>query len=314
MLANGSVQKKEGETSSQARRRDENEAARARLLAESVDVKVDREHRFISPGALGHNKFLVRTDKEGKPVTVWTCSTNWAPTGLCTQVNNGLLIEDPQVAEAYLQQWHALHTAGSLFPDPLVAANSQPKLVGEDIAGKIRSIVWFSRTKNRVDLEAMRAEIEKAKEGILFLMFMPGSKGLYADVLARSKDPKLYVRGVVSELPEGPGNERTVDVNLVDGKTRIPMRLNIIQPEGVRNPMAYFAAKVTHKQFLAGVGHAIIRSKVLVIDPFSPDPVVITGSHNFSSNASTSNDENFIIVKGDHALAHGFLKIQKGVW
>jgi hypothetical protein len=95
VLANGSVQKEKGETSADARRRDENEAARKRLLKKGVDVKVEKDNRFISPGALGHNKFLVRTDKKGKPMSVWTGSTNWAPTGLCTQVNNGILIENP---------------------------------------------------------------------------------------------------------------------------------------------------------------------------------------------------------------------------
>jgi len=34
---------------------------------------------------------------------------------------------------------------------------------------------------------------------------------------------------------------------------------------------------VPRKQFLAGVGHAIIHGKVIVIDPFSPDPTMITG-------------------------------------
>ena len=66
------------------------------------------DEEFLSPGALGHNKFLVRTDKDGKPVAAWTGSTNWTPTGLCTQVNNGLLIEDPAVAQVYLDQWHRL--------------------------------------------------------------------------------------------------------------------------------------------------------------------------------------------------------------
>ena len=74
----------------------ENKEARKRLLKKGVDVQVARKDRFISPGALGHNKFLVRTDKKGKPISVWTGSTNWAPTGLCTQVNNGILIENPR--------------------------------------------------------------------------------------------------------------------------------------------------------------------------------------------------------------------------
>jgi phosphatidylserine/phosphatidylglycerophosphate/cardiolipin synthase-like enzyme len=157
-----------------------------------------------------------------------------------------------------------------------------------------------------VDLEALREEVDQAREGILFLMFMPGSTGLFSNVAARSAEPNLYVRGVVSELPNGRGDESAVDVNLIDGKEHTSLHLDIIQPEGVKHPFANFAEEVTHKQFLGGIGHAIIHSKVVIIDPFSPDPVVITGSHNFSSSASSKNDENFIIVRGEHELAEAY--------
>jgi phosphatidylserine/phosphatidylglycerophosphate/cardiolipin synthase-like enzyme len=137
-------------------------------------------------------------------------------------------------------------------------------------------------------------------------MFMPGSTGLFSNVAARSSEPNLFVRGVVSELPNGRGDESAVDVNLIDGANHTPLHLDIVQPEGVKHPFANFAAEVTHKQFLSGIGHAIIHSKVVVIDPFSADPVVITGSHNFSASASSKNDENFIIVKGDRQLAEAY--------
>ena len=306
VLANGSVQAKKGETSAEARLRDENKDARKRLRKKGVDVKVEKKDRFISPGALGHNKFLVRTDKKGKPVSVWTGSTNWAPTGLCTQVNNGILIENADVAGVYLKQWHALRDAKSAFPKPFIAANSQPKAIGTDKAGNVRSIVWFTRTSKSVDLAALDAEVRKAKQGILFLMFMPGAKGILATINELSQRPDLYVRGVVSTLPNGLDDESKVNVKLVNGKERLPIQLNIIQPEGVKHRFANFAAEVTRSEFLSKVGHAIIHSKVLVVDPFSKDPVVITGSHNFSSTASKKNDENFIIVKGDRELAEAY--------
>jgi PLD-like domain len=304
VLANGSITKRKDETIEEARQRDENEEARQKLKAAGVDVEVN--NRFTSPGPLGHNKLLIRLNKKGKPLIAWTGSTNWSPTGLCTQVNNGLLIEDPEIAQIYLDQWHRLRKAGSEFPKSLITENSQPKEVGEDTPGKIRSTTWFTRTSKGVDLDALKAEVQKAREGILFLMFMPGATGLFSTVAARSAEPGLYVRGVVSELPNGRGDESAVDVNLIDGSNHTPFHLDIIQPEGVQHPFANFAAEVTRKQFLGGIGHAIIHSKVVVIDPFSPDPVVITGSHNFSISASSKNDENFILIRGDHELAEAY--------
>jgi phosphatidylserine/phosphatidylglycerophosphate/cardiolipin synthase-like enzyme len=304
VLANGSVQAAKGEPSKEARKRDENKEARKLLIKKKVDVVP--KHRFLSPGALGHNKFLVRTDANGRAKVAWTGSTNWAPTGLCTQVNNGLLIEDTKVAKIYLEQFHRLRDALSAFSDELLDSNTEPKHTGVDTPGSVRSTVWFTRTRGGADMDALREEVVKAKEGVLFLMFMPGSAGLFSTVAALSANPKLYVRGVVSELPNGRGDESAVDVNLIDNTTHRSLHLDIIQPEGVKHPFANFAAEVTHKDFNARIGHAIIHSKVVVMDPFSDDPTVITGSHNFSSSASSKNDENFIIVKGDRALAEAY--------
>ncbi|GAB3790403.1 hypothetical protein GCM10028818_60480 [Spirosoma horti] len=306
VLSNGSITKGKTETMAQARIRDENEEARKRLMATGVDVEVEKINRFLSPGALGHNKFMVRTDDQNEPVTAWTGSTNWTTTGLCTQVNNGLLIEDTDVAKVYLDQWHQIKKAASGFPLEFVQQNNKPKQIGAAIPGQVRATVWFSRTQKQVDLTALRDEVLKAKQGILFLMFMPGATGLFSTVTAQSARPDLYVRGVVSELPNGRGDESAADVNLIDKQTHIPLHLDIIEPEGIPNSIAFFAEEVSRKQFLHDIGFAIIHSKVVVIDPFSEDPVVITGSHNFSGNASSKNDENFIIVKGDKELAEAY--------
>lgn len=61
------------------------------------------------------------------------------------------------------------------------------------------------------------------------------------------------------------------------------------------------------------IGHAIVHSKAIVIDPFT-DPVVITGSHNFSGRASTHNDENLLIRLGDAQLAERYAVHIMGVY
>jgi len=50
-------------------------------------------------------------------------------------------------------------------------------------------------------------------------------------------------------------------------------------------------------------GFAIIHDKILVIDPFSDNCVVVTGSHNLGHKASYDNDENLVIVQGNKKLA-----------
>jgi phosphatidylserine/phosphatidylglycerophosphate/cardiolipin synthase-like enzyme len=327
VLANGSIEVKKDknghatETSAQARSRDENAEARQRLVAAGADVEAT--NRFVSPGALAHNKFLVVVDKNGNPKTVWTGSTNWTTTGLCTQLNNALIANDPDVATAYLEQWKLLRAVGSSHPSTLPAANKTPAEVGGTAAKTVRSSVHFTRAPAKVDLAALTDIVKSTQEGLLFLMFIPGASGVLADVraLAAAK-PNLLVRGVVSELPKGrqdehTGTTTTVKVTVVGAPTpsqNTSQTYDVVQPEGNPHPAAWWAAETTHQQFLSGIGHAIIHSKVLLVDPFSDDPTIVTGSHNFSTSASTTNDENFIVVKGDRPLAEAYAVNIDSAW
>ncbi len=45
-----------------------------------------------------------------------------------------------------------------------------------------------------------------------------------------------------------------------------------------------------------------IHSKIIAADPFGPDPVLVTGSANFSDNSTRANDENSIVIRGDSAV------------
>jgi phosphatidylserine/phosphatidylglycerophosphate/cardiolipin synthase-like enzyme len=61
------------------------------------------------------------------------------------------------------------------------------------------------------------------------------------------------------------------------------------------------------KELLVAPGaHAIIHDKIVVIDPCSPDCVVVTGSHNLGYKASYANDENLLIVEGHRRLAEAY--------
>ena len=51
-------------------------------------------------------------------------------------------------------------------------------------------------------------------------------------------------------------------------------------------------------------GHVFfIHSKVLIIDPLSDDPLVCSGSANFSKNSLTANDENMLLIRGNTRVA-----------
>lgn len=303
VLANGSIQKKKGETAAEARKRDQNKAARKLLRDRNLEVC----NRMISPGALGHNKFLVFTTGAATPKAqaVWTGSTNWTKTGLCTQTNNALFVKHTDFAAKYFDQWQLLKESKSAFPKKLVTSNSSVK-TAKMPDGKAE--IWFTRTTKAVDLAAIDEVVNGAKEAILFLMFQPGGTATLGSIRKRIKNPgSLYVKGVVSTLPpENVDDATEVVVDTVGDATKRRVDLDVIQPQGVKTPFASWAATVTRNEFLTMqggvIGFAIVHSKVIVVDPFTK-PVVITGSHNYSSSASKKNDENFVIMRGNSDMA-----------
>ena len=286
---------------------DGNAAARAHLNGGGIPT-IDR---LLKSRGLGHNKFVVLSAR-GAPNAAWTGSTNWSTTGLCTQVNNALLIQDKAVAAHYRAQWDRLKQASppaltpAGFPPALIAANDVPKTF---TVGSASVDVWFTRTSDGRDMAALRALIAGAKNALLFLMFTPGTNGLHTLAAARAREAGMYVRGVVSTLGTQPGDtdKNFLDIGLVSSDTRFrPDRYAVPQPQGIGTAFGAWIAEVTRSDFLAQIGHAIVHSKVLLIDPLSDAPVVVTGSHNFSAPASEKNDENFVIVRGHKALAAAY--------
>ena len=54
---------------------------------------------------------------------------------------------------------------------------------------------------------------------------------------------------------------------------------------------------------ILSAGLAVTHDKIIVVDPFSPNCAVVTGSHHLGHKASFNNDENLLIVRGQRALA-----------
>jgi phosphatidylserine/phosphatidylglycerophosphate/cardiolipin synthase-like enzyme len=46
-----------------------------------------------------------------------------------------------------------------------------------------------------------------------------------------------------------------------------------------------------------------IHSKFLLRDPLGKDPIVVTGSANFSAASTNSNDENMLVIRGNRRVA-----------
>lgn len=277
-----------------------NEAGRQSLHDSGIDIT----DRMLANGHIGHNKFVVYVDKMGKPTAVLSGSTNWTYTGLCAQSNNAIIIESPDLAKFYKDYWDALKQEGD--------AQSQSFRTDNDRVRSLRTTgnidLWFSpntkqQTKSKTsqtpsDLGEVFKLINAAREGILFLEFQPGSPSVIDQISeAQNNNPKLFVRGAVTD-PKAVG----------DFNTELHHRANethdtVVAASAINDQFAFWEKELLKSGPMA---HAIIHDKIVVIDPFTPDCVVVTGSHNQGFRASYNNDENLLIIRQNPDLAAAY--------
>ena len=71
----------------------------------------------------------------------------------------------------------------------------------------------------------------------------------------------------------------------------------------IRDPL-YRWTKETNAGALKLNQHvSYIHSKFLLHDPLGADPIIVTGSANFSANSTNSNDENMLLIRGNTRVA-----------
>jgi hypothetical protein len=266
--------------------------------------KIRLTRRIVKTPHFAHNKFLVVTevqdDQTEKPVKVWTGSTNWTTNGLHTQVNNAVVLKDKEVMDYYKAEWdkiledcdpsgHGLY--GSKYTD-------YNNTVRSNTAGSIHT--YFTPVKNEIDMDEADKYIKAAKKGIMFLMFQPGvenkSRLLYDTIRSMAANPDLLINGVINA---DPGGKDDPTINFLHNNDEQAGDLNIVLPGSINSPFDYWMAELGKKS-------VTIHSKVILIDPFSENPVLMTGSHNMGNKASRSNDDNLNIIIGNKDLARAY--------
>jgi hypothetical protein len=281
------------------------------LTAAGLEVKHrDLSHRGASSPSV-HNKFVVESDAHGNAMRVLTGSTNWTTTGLCTQLNNVLIVDDTVIAQRYLDQWSRLVAAGNDMTADLKVSNTRPT-ADKDIT------LYFAATNGEAEFKPVLDLIAGAKDGALFLMFMPGQSPLLDALLDRAKDNNIYVRGVVSSVTAS----KNGDIYSVGGqvvKSGAPAQAlhdDVPLPSGIseKDKPSWAEQEFNVAEMRGAHLMAIVHSKTIVIDPFSDDCAVITGSHNFSVAASGKNDENLVIVRRNRQLAQAYALHINGVY
>ncbi|WFU04531.1 hypothetical protein QA648_27510 (plasmid) [Rhizobium sp. CB3171] len=287
----------------------ENHKARETLHGTAGEM-IDR--LFNTTSRIGHNKFVVQVGADGKAKAVLTGSTNFTDTGLCTQSNNAIISTSADLANAYLEYWQRLKADTATFPTQkdtslpnhnvqqhaLRDANSHAYLA-PDVLAPTSVRLWCSpntaatsKTKTSptpADLTDVFALMRAAKQAILFLTFMPSPEGSQSIVEMAvelgKEDSDLLVLGAISSPLAMPNY-----VPSTPGGPKLPAPA-VFSPEGAPKVLTIRAAAIgahygDFEPELLSAGFAIIHDKIVVIDPFSANCAVITGSHNLGFKAS----------------------------
>jgi phosphatidylserine/phosphatidylglycerophosphate/cardiolipin synthase-like enzyme len=299
-----------------------NHPARARLKKSGAELI----SRYLPDSrSIGHNKFMVYVDQDGVPRAVLTGSTNWTASGLCTQNNNAIVAESHDLATRYLHYWKALSADTTAWPIPVKAAavkelqakglrtaDAKPP-IEYPLVPHTKASMWPSPNTPSLlpkaksgggppptppDMQELFDACRHAKQAILVLVFQPGASGSSSSwtiikELAKigQANPRLFIRGAISDEAEA--------LEFEAGRTPA-MDAEMVAPAGILKDFLPWQREIYK------AGHAVVHDKIVVIDPFHPECLVATGSHNMGFKASYNNDENLLLVRGNPALAQAY--------
>jgi phosphatidylserine/phosphatidylglycerophosphate/cardiolipin synthase-like enzyme len=247
-------------------------------------------YTLSSPSYSGimHNKFMVIDGQSSNPndAIIWTGCMNWEPGQIDKDINNLVIFQDSSLAHNYLKEFNQMwgdnveggapNLATSLFGYKKKVVNAHSFLID----GK-KVELWFSpqdTVSNHIVSTERAAKSEIDFEEYEFT-YEPD-----ADPLVTAINHGITVRGIIDQTSIGNTPYSTLS-----------------------------SAMGANLQIYAGLpgydANGICHSKYVIIDPcdygWPADPMVLTGSHNWSASANTVNNENTVIIH-DSSIANQF--------
>ena len=229
-----------------------------------------------------HNKFAI-IDEE----ILWTGSYNITENGRDNNNNNAVLIKNESLAKTYLEEFNQIWGDETGIPK---FGNEKEKLVSfsKKKIGNISNLqieAIFSPFKHSKKLkEALMSAIDSADFSIYFAAFVFTDKELMNAIIDKAKEG-IKVYGVFDNFA----------ANAQSGTYQT------FSSSGVENIKVYI-----HNE---RDGYAkTLHHKFIIVDPdteIKSDPLVVTGSSNWTQAAWKENDENTIIIH-NNAIAKAF--------
>lgn len=232
---------------------------------------------YVNPIDLMHNKFMITDPDSIISSYVWTGSMNWTSNNINDDYNNVVLIQDQALAKAYVIEFEEMWGSDGSSPNALLSKSGSQKSDNTphffNIGGKLIECYFSPSDKTTEQIE--RAVLSAGGD-LQFALLT-----LTRDELSNAIISKFQSGETVAGIIENIGDQGSDFTALVNAGVDV----------------------MAHTQ------QHDIHHKYAIIDANTPtsDPMVVTGSHNWSTNAETVNDENTLIIH-DAEIANWFLQ------
>ena len=280
-----------------------------RTLKAAKIPKKNYKLREARPNNIQHNKFMLLLKGGKKPVEVWTGSTNISLGGFSGQTNVGHWVRDVEIAKQFKAYWELLNTdpgaaagleraeankANKALRDAVADLNEVPSEI-DDIQAGATSVFSPRAGLGMLDLYVRLVDSAKACSCITLAF---GINDNFKTQLLDNTDMSHLVFMLLEkrDTPNPRSKKEFIGITAAN---------NVYQAWGsfIKNPV-YQWAKETNAKLLQLNNHVVyVHSKFLLMDPLGEDPVVVTGSANFSKASTNDNDENMLIIRGDQRVA-----------
>jgi phosphatidylserine/phosphatidylglycerophosphate/cardiolipin synthase-like enzyme len=240
---------------------------------------------LASPTTVGygimHNKFMVIDPFVSNPddAVLWTGSTNWSSAQLFSDANNVIIFRDQSIARAYRVEFNEMWGDTGMTPNltashfgPFKTDNTPHQFV---IGGK-NVECYFSPS------DAVTSKINNVinnTNNLLCFSVMAFTRTDLANAVAARAFSGVHTYGMVEDTGSGGGSAFLI--------MQAAMSNNLLEDNH-----SYI---LHHKYMIADQGDS------------AADPLVLTGSHNWSNSAETRNDENTVIVH-DQKIANQYFQ------
>ncbi|HAA32742.1 MAG TPA: hypothetical protein DCE56_39765 [Cyanobacteria bacterium UBA8553] len=257
-----------------------------------------------------HNKFMVLLKGSSKdPSAVWTGSTNLSIGGIHGQTNVGHWIRNADVAAKFKSYWDLLaDDPGAQIGDTPAETRRKNNQLRQAVAAIDASpSEWRDFPTGVTPIFSPRAGLKILE---MYANLLDEAESLACITLAFGVN-KLFKERLIDNTHRNAltffllEREDKPDKDNPDTFIRLSAQNNTYMAFGsyLKEPIHQWAKEASAKILGLNQHVSFIHSKFLLKDPLGDDPIVVTGSANFSAASTNDNDENMVVIRGNQRVA-----------